>query len=113
MALSDPLLARYLAEVAALRAPTPVEERSLRQRIATGDRAALHELVKAHLQLVVTVSRYHRRSGVDPLDLIEAGNLALVQAAQSLDLIREDQRFAAFARAYITAAMTERERGTS
>ena len=107
MALSDPPLARYLAEVGALRAPTPVEEDSLRQRIAAGDRSALHELVKAHLPLVVKVARHHSPSGVD-LDRIQAGNLALVRAAQSLDLMRPDQRFSEFARSYVTAAIRER-----
>ena len=60
------------------------ERTALQQAVAAGDEAR-ERLVAAHLRLVVRVARQYTSRGVSLLDLIQEGNLALVQAADHFD----------------------------
>ena len=52
-------------------------------------KAAREELMKAHLRLVVSIARkYHRKSSLDLLDLIQEGNLGLMHAIEKYDYRR-------------------------
>ncbi|MGD0025435.1 MAG: sigma-70 family RNA polymerase sigma factor [Xanthobacteraceae bacterium] len=51
--------------------------------------AAREQMVKAHLRLVVSVARkYHRKSSLDLLDLIQEGNMGLMHAIEKYDYRR-------------------------
>ncbi len=79
-------LTRYTAE---LRHHPPIsreEERALAIRwVEEGDRDAARQLVLANLRLVVKIAMEYRRAWTNVLDLIQEGNVGLLQAVQRFD----------------------------
>ncbi len=71
------------------------ERKHLEQVIAAGQQAR-DALVAAHLRLVIRIARQYTSRGVSLLDLIQEGNLGLVQAAEHFDP-RYGVRFATYA----------------
>jgi RNA polymerase primary sigma factor len=52
-------------------------------------KAAREQMVKAHLRLVASIARkYHRKSSLDLLDLIQEGNMGLMHAIEKYDYRR-------------------------
>ncbi|MGD1147230.1 MAG: RNA polymerase sigma factor RpoD/SigA [Thermoanaerobaculaceae bacterium] len=86
---SDPesgLLRRYLYEIGRFKQLTPEEERELGRRIQQeNDGKALRQLVEANLRFVVAYAKRFRHSRVSLLDLINEGNIGLIQAAKKFD----------------------------
>jgi RNA polymerase primary sigma factor len=87
--LSDPesgLLRRYLYEIGRFKQLTPEEERELGRSIQRdNDGEALRRLVEANLRFVVAYAKRFRHSRVSLLDLINEGNIGLIQAAKKFD----------------------------
>ncbi|HEY5610304.1 MAG TPA: sigma-70 factor domain-containing protein, partial [Thermoanaerobaculia bacterium] len=79
------LLNQYLQEIARIPRLTPERERELGQRVKENDRHALEELVKANLRFVVSYAKRFRNAHVLFLDLINEGNIGLIQAAKKFD----------------------------
>jgi RNA polymerase sigma-32 factor len=79
-------LTRYMAE---LRKHAPIsreEEHELAVRwVEEGDVEAAKHLVLANLRLVVKIAMEYRRAWTNVLDLIQEGNLGLLQAVQRFD----------------------------
>jgi len=86
---ADPLQA-YLAEVRRIPLLTPEEEKALSVRYReTGDRAIAYNLVTANLRLVVKIALdYQRQWMLNLMDLIQEGNLGLMQAVKNFDPYR-------------------------
>jgi RNA polymerase sigma-32 factor len=68
------------------------------------DENALHELVGAHARLVVRIAAGFRVSGLPMADLIQEGNIGLMEAAERFDPERE-VRFSTYASWWIVASI--------
>lgn len=78
-------LGQYMNEISKLKPLAREEEEALSKQIQAGDVQALHELVRRNLKYVVTVANKYRGCGLSLQDLIEEGNIGLIQAAKRFD----------------------------
>ncbi len=93
----------------AMRAPLleAQHERELAQRWRNrGDEAALHELTTAYLRLVVAMATRFRHYGLPMSDLVQEGNVGLMQAAARFEPERE-VRFSTYATWWIRSSMQD------
>ena len=81
---SDPIAA-YMQDIMTSTKLTAEEEKTLARRIRKGDKHALHLLVQANLKFVVAVCRNYGNQGLPMADLINEGNLGLMEAARRFD----------------------------
>jgi RNA polymerase sigma-32 factor len=70
------------------------------------DKAALHELINAHVRLVVRIAAGFRGYGLPLGDLIQEGNVGLLEAASRFDPER-NVRFSTYAGWWILAAIQD------
>lgn len=82
------LLKKYFKEIATISLLTREEEVFLAKRIKKGDEEALRKLVEGNLRFVVKVAGKYRNNSISFLDLINEGNLGLIQAARKFDHTR-------------------------
>lgn len=61
------------------------EMSALWKRVQKGDRKAKGKMMELNLRLVIPVAKKYRRDGLDLLELIEEGNLGLLQAIDKFD----------------------------
>jgi len=78
-------LKKYLKEISRLPRVTAQEERELGAKIQKGDAKALRRLVEANLRFVVSYAKRYRGCGLSFLDLINEGNIGLIEAAKRFD----------------------------
>ena len=78
-------LKHYLEEIAKFPALTEDDEKRLGERIRRGDREALQSLVQSNLKFVVSYVKKYRGMGLGLLDLIDEGNVGLIEAARRFD----------------------------
>jgi RNA polymerase sigma-32 factor len=71
-----------------------------------GDEKALHELVRSYTRLVVSAAAKFRNYGLPMGDLIQEGNIGLMQAANRFEPERE-LRFSTYANWWIRSAMQD------
>ncbi|MCC6999683.1 MAG: RNA polymerase factor sigma-32 [Deltaproteobacteria bacterium] len=84
----DPLSA-YMSELRRYPLLTREEEHELAVKyVKTGDVVAARRLVTANLRLVVKIAHEYRRSYKNVLDLVQEGNLGLLQAVKKYDPYR-------------------------
>jgi RNA polymerase primary sigma factor len=81
-------LDKYLNEVAKIKLINAEEEVSLARRIHKGDIDARDCLINANLRFVVSVAKQYQNLGLSLSDLINEGNLGLIEAAQRFDETR-------------------------
>ncbi len=82
---SSETLKKYLQEISRLQRVTPQEEKDLGRQIQGGDDEALRILVEANLRFVVSFAKKYRGCGLSFLDLINEGNIGLIEAAKRFD----------------------------
>jgi RNA polymerase sigma-32 factor len=70
------------------------------------DEKALHEIIEAHIRLVIRIAGKFRGYGLPLADLIQEGNTGLMEAANRFDPER-DVRFSTYATWWIMAAIQE------
>ena len=97
-------LKHYLEEIAKFPALTEAEEKALGERIRKGDQEALQIMVKSNLRFVVSYVKKYRGMGLGLLDLIDEGNVGLIEAARRFDPSR-GVRFVSYAVWWIRQAI--------
>ncbi len=85
---SGSLLEKYFQDIKKEALISTDEEIFLTQRIRKGDQWALEKLCKANLRFVVSVAKQYQNQGLSLPDLINEGNLGLINAAKRFDETR-------------------------
>ena len=78
-------LSRYLSDIREIAILSQEEEAALGRRIQAGEEGALEQLVEANLRFVVSIAGEYRNLGLPFDDLINEGNLGLIEAAHRFD----------------------------
>ncbi|MGE0045431.1 MAG: RNA polymerase factor sigma-32 [Hyphomonadaceae bacterium] len=94
---------------AAMRAPLLAADRELdlaRRWREQGDEDALHELTTAYMRLVVSMAARFKRYGLSMSDLVQEGNVGLMQAAARFEPDRA-VRFSTYAAWWIRSAIQD------
>lgn len=107
LAGDDPGFQAYLSKIQRFEPLDRATELKLARRwLKKGDRDAAHQLVTAHLRFVVKIANSYRGYGIRVADLVEEGNIGLLEAVKRFDPSR-NLRFMTYAaywiRAYILA----------
>ena len=92
----DASLGIYFKDVSKLSMITPEKEVELTKRIKLGDKAAANELITANLRFVISVAKQYQNKGLDLVDLIQEGNIGMLEAAYKFDETR-GYRFISYA----------------
>jgi len=96
----DNLLDTYFRQIKAFPLLTFDEELALSRQIQKGSRESLHKLVNSNLRLVIKIAGVFNVPGVPILDMIQEGNIGLLQAAKKYDY-RKNVRFCTYASFWI------------
>lgn len=80
--ISDEAFSAYLRRIVNISLLDKAEELRLAKRIQKGDEKAVKKLVEANLRFVVKVALQYQGYGLSLLDLINEGNLGLLEAAR-------------------------------
>lgn len=83
--LSSENLNWYLQEISKIPQLKGNEERVLGEAIQAGDQQALKKLVESNLRFVVSICKKYRGLGLSFLDLMNEGNIGLIEAAKRYD----------------------------
>lgn len=78
----DASLGIYFKDVSKLSLLTPEEEINLAKRIQQGDKQAENKLITSNLRFVISVAKQYQNKGLDLVDLIQEGNLGLIEGAK-------------------------------
>ena len=99
-------LGTYLREISKIPLLTREEEVEVATRAREGDQEALRQLVEANLRFVVSVANKYSGSGIALLDLINEGNIGLIEAAKRFDP-NEGVKFISYAVWWIRQAIMQ------
>lgn len=106
-------LKSYFHEISKIPLLKKEEERELARRIHAGDQEAFEKLIKSNLRFVVKIAQKYKNQGLPFEDLVNEGNLGLIEAARRFDETR-GFKFISFAvwwiRHAIKKALTEQGR---
>ncbi len=94
----------YLDQISQFPALSEDDEKVLGERIRDGDRDALQTMIKSNLKFVVSYVKKYRGMGLSMLDLINEGNIGLIEAAKRFDPTR-NVRFISYAVWWIRQAI--------
>ncbi|MFQ5912028.1 MAG: RNA polymerase sigma factor RpoD/SigA [Nitrospinota bacterium] len=78
-------LSSYLKEIRNIPVLSREEERALAQEMIKGKKEARDRLIRSNLKYVVSVANKYKGCGLSLLDLINEGNIGLIQAAKRFD----------------------------
>lgn len=81
----DSILSTYLKEINKIPLLTREEEDKIARKAVKGDSAARERLITANLRFVVNVAKKYQNQGISLEDLINEGNLGLINAIEKYD----------------------------
>lgn len=103
----------YLQQINQIPLLSPEKERELGQLAFQGDHNAQNKLVEHNLRLVISIAKRYCGCGLSFLDLIQEGNLGLIEAAKRFD-VSKGFKFSTYAtwwvRQSISKALTNQSR---
>lgn len=79
------LLGLYISEIGKYELLDRAEENYLGRRISQGSKLARKKLILSNLRLVVKLAKQYSNQGVSLLDLIQEGNIGLMEAVERFD----------------------------
>lgn len=97
-------LEMYMKDLSDIPAVSPEQKALLIERGCRGDRDAFSSLIEACLPQVIAISEQYVNKGVRKSDLIQEGNLGLIEGIMSYDF---EQDFDSFVEKYIKRAMQD------
>ncbi len=104
---------QYLNDISRYPLLTREQEAVLLQKSAEGNKTALDMLVNSNLRFVVTIANLYTGRGLDIMELINEGNMGLIEAARRFDRSQKI-KFISYAvwwiRQNITRALSEKGR---
>ncbi|HHX14895.1 MAG TPA: RNA polymerase sigma factor RpoD/SigA [Fibrobacter sp.] len=104
---------QYLKDISKYPLLTRDQEKFLLKRISEGDKQALDLLVNSNLRFVVNIANLYKGQGLDVNELINEGNMGLIEAARRFDR-HQKVKFISYAvwwiRQNITRAISEKAR---
>ena len=80
------ILSIYLKEINKIDLLTREEENEYARAAANGDPVAIEKLIKANLRFVVNVAKKYQKQGLPLSDLINEGNIGLMNAIERYDV---------------------------
>ncbi len=78
-------LSSYLKEIRDIPVLSREEEQKLAREMIKGNKEAMDKLIRSNLKYVVSVANKYKGCGLSLLDLINEGNIGLIQAAKRFD----------------------------
>ncbi len=81
----NPVLSRYFSEIREYPLLSKEEEMTLAKKIKTGKKSFLNDLIESNLSFVVKVASEYRNLGLPFEDLLNEGNIGLIEAAHRYD----------------------------
>jgi RNA polymerase primary sigma factor len=109
----DDVLGMYLKEISRIPLLTKEEEYEAAKAAGHGDITARNKLINSNLRFVLTVAKKYQGLGIPLSDLVNEGNIGLIQAAEKFDVGR-GYRFISYAvwwiRQSILKALYEKSR---
>ena len=95
----------YLKEIGQYRLLTANEEIALGERIQRKDINAKNALINSNYRLVISIAKKYYYTGIEFLDLIQAGNIGLIKATERFDY-RKGFKFSTYATWWIRQSIT-------
>jgi RNA polymerase primary sigma factor len=93
---SNTVLSRYFSEIRDFPLLTKEEEQQLARDLESGRKEAVNELVESNLSFVAKVASEYRSLGLPLEDLLNEGNVGLIEAARRFDASK-DTKFISYA----------------
>lgn len=104
---------QYLNDISKYPLLTKEQEKIVIQKAQAGNKSAMDLLVKSNLRFVVNIANLYKGQGIDVNELINEGNMGLIEAARRFDA-NQKIKFISYAvwwvRQNITRAIAERGR---
>ncbi len=83
---SNKTLEYYLEDLKKFPLLSKEEEKHLLEEMQKGNKKARQKIIESNLRLVISIAKKYQYEGLELLDLIEEGNIALIEALDKFDI---------------------------